>query len=106
MTDRRRPAGPGAIRKALDAAVKVGPVTPADDAAVALARRYADALDATTSPDLLDSLGPKLLATLTALGLTGAGRSAKSAPAAPTVPDELQAKRDRAARRRERAVPR
>lgn len=43
-----------------------------DAAVVRLARRYAAAIDA--DPDALETFGPKLLAALTALGATPAGR--------------------------------
>lgn len=95
----------GPIARALADAVKVGPVTPADRAAVELARRYALAIDADPNPELLAELGPKLLAVLSALGLTAAGRGAKSGAAGPTVGDELGAARARARERRARAVP-
>lgn len=94
------PARRGPIARALAEAIKAGPVTPADRAAVELAKRYAVAIDADPSPELLDTLGPKLLATLTALGLTVAGRGAKSGSSGPTVPDELAALRTSASKRR------
>lgn len=99
-----RPARRGPLARAVADSVKVGPVTPADQAAAELAKRYAVALDADPDPALLNQLGPKLLATLTALGLTAAGRSARGgAPAPPAVDDELAAARRRAAERRVRA---
>jgi hypothetical protein len=45
---------------------------------------------ALSAHSVMSDLGPKLLATLTALGMTAAGRSAKGgAPDGPRVPDEL-----------------
>lgn len=98
------PARRGPITRALAEAIKAGPVTPADRAAVELAKAYATALDAAPGPELLDALGPKLLATLTALGLTAAGRAAKrGTPAGPSLPAQLEAARAAARARRERA---
>lgn len=68
-----------------------------DDAARFLARYYAATID--DNPDQLEQLGPKLLVTLEALGLTPRARSAatQGAPSAGTNPlDQL---RDRRARR-------
>jgi hypothetical protein len=82
-----------ALRQAL-AAVDT---SPADGAAVRLATGYAKALD--DDPDQLDQLGPKLLATLTALAMTPAGRAAILGKGAPTREpaasplDELRARR-------------
>ncbi len=45
-------------------------------------------------------LGPKLLAVLTALGMTGAGRAARGGSSAPAVPDQLAELRARAEARR------
>jgi ABC-type tungstate transport system permease subunit len=58
-----------ALRRSL-AALEAGPV---DAAVVRLATGYAKALD--DDSGLLDQLGPKLLATLTALGMTPAARA-------------------------------
>lgn len=72
------------------------PPSERDTAAVQLAFRYAAAIDATDDPDLLAELGPKLLACLSALGMTVAGRGQKGgqANAAPqqTKLDELRAR--------------
>jgi len=56
-------------------------IQPSDRAGVQLVRRYAQLLDAARGADteaaVYNELGPKLLAALTALGLTPAGRGAK-----------------------------
>ncbi|WP_435070443.1 terminase small subunit [Amycolatopsis thermoflava] len=46
---------------------------PEDEAAAALARRYADVLD--SEPDALVKVGPLLLACLESLGMTAKGRA-------------------------------
>lgn len=48
---------------------------PQDRAAAVLALEYARTID--NDPDALDALGPKLLAVLTALGMTPSGRGVK-----------------------------
>lgn len=88
MTARRRPALPALVEQ-LDAALADAPTLPRDAAAVALARRYAAALDATDAPALLADLGPKYAQLLAQLGMTPAGRGAYkggAAGAAPTTP--------------------
>lgn len=91
----------GPLTKAVAAALKDAPTLPRDVAAIALVRRYAHLLDAVRGADgeadVYDRLGPKLLAALTALGMTAAGRGAKGggqgvgAVASPL--DELRARR-------------
>lgn len=66
-------AGQPNITTALRAALKETPLRSADHATVELARRYAADIDAGGE---LGKLGPPLLACLTALGMTPAGRSA------------------------------
>lgn len=62
---------------------------------------YEKVADALAEHSVASDLGPKLLAVLTSLGMTAAGRSAKGGAAdGPRVPDELAALRDRAAGRR------
>jgi hypothetical protein len=60
---------------------------------------YNKIADALSEHSVASDLGPKLLAVLTSLGMTAAGRSAKGgAPDGPRVPDELgklRAERDR-----------
>jgi hypothetical protein len=72
----------GPLTRALAAAVKDARPSPRDAAALALARRYAQLIDAARGEleesDTLDRLGPKLLAALSALGLTLAGRGTKA----------------------------
>lgn len=92
------PAGP--LSAAVDCSVDALSLTPADEAAAALARQYALAIDA--DPDELGNLGPKLLAALTALGATPAARSrSRAVPAVEVDEDELTLRRlrggDRAA---------
>lgn len=76
---------------------------PSDQAAVELALMYAANID--TDPDLIDKLGPKLLAALDALGATPKARKAQTGKAAaddsaPTNPlhrirDDIAARRAR-----------
>jgi hypothetical protein len=85
----------GSIGRAVAAALKDAQLLPQDAAAVALVRRYAATLD--SYPDTLEDLGPKLLAALTALGMTPAGRGVKgggsgAGPVASKL-DELRARR-------------
>jgi hypothetical protein len=91
------------LMNALTRALKDAPTLPRDAAAIALAKRYAEALDAL--PDdaqELDTLGPKLLRTLESLGMTPAGRSTRggTADGQPTVDDDLAKLRERANQRR------
>ncbi|KXK61959.1 hypothetical protein AWW66_10995 [Micromonospora rosaria] len=82
------------------AALKDAPLLPQDAAGKALVRRYAAAIDADPTPELLADLGPKLLAALTALGLTPAGRGAKGGAPGGVVAgklDELRARREQRA---------
>ena len=93
---------PGRLETAVRAALDAHHTQPADAGAVELALTYARAIDV---EDDLAKLGPPLLATLAALGLTPAARAAlaKGASGEPaTNPlDELRARRaaraDRAA---------
>jgi hypothetical protein len=62
------------IVSALRASLKAVAVRPEDKAAVALAEKYAALLDGQESD--ITKVGPAFLATLTALGLTPAGRAA------------------------------
>lgn len=69
----------------------------ADDSVTEAFTKITEALSAHS---VASDLGPKLLATLTSLGMTAAGRSAKGgAPDGPKVPDELGALRARARER-------
>lgn len=74
-------AAQGPLTRAVAAALKVAPLQPQDAAGKALVRRYAVAIDGDPTPELLADLGPKLLAALTALGLTPAGRGVKGGAA-------------------------
>lgn len=83
---------------ALRTALKGVTVQPADGAAVRLAYGYAQLIDA--DPETLTKVGPELLRTLTALGMTPAGRAAvvgKGVGNADTTPasplDELRERR-------------
>lgn len=85
------------IRFAVDAAIDSAPLDARDVAAQQLAREYADAID--DDPDRLSDMGPKLLATLAALGLTPTARGATKggdggSPVASRL-DELRARRKR-----------
>ncbi|MFE9748456.1 hypothetical protein ACFYOT_26415 [Saccharothrix saharensis] len=62
------------ISEALSASVSALDLKPQDKAAVELARRYAALLDAPDGD--VGRFGPLLLSTLTALGMTPAGRAA------------------------------
>jgi len=86
-----------AVQTAIDALT----LTPADSGAVKLAHSYATAIDAADEPaDMLDRLGPKLLAALEALGATPRARAVRkggaSAPVASKL-DELRARREKRA---------
>ena len=63
----------GELRERLDEALAITPVSDSDAAAVALARAYADAIDA-GEPGALKDLGSRLLTTLDALGMTPLAR--------------------------------
>ncbi len=92
----------GQNERALSDALRNATVADRDRAGVALARRYAQLLDAARDlPGEVETyadLGPKLLTALTALGLTPAGRGAKGgagdAPAIVSPLDELRARRE------------
>lgn len=86
------------LRQAVAATVRALTLTPADTGAVRLALDYAAAIDdADEQADALAALGPKLLATLEALGATPAAR-AKAKPTTGGKP-ESQLGKLRAARR-------
>jgi hypothetical protein len=77
-----------------------GALIGADDAAKEAYHKIKEALAAHS---VASDLGPKLLAVLTSLGMTAAGRSAKGgAPDGPKVDDQLAALRARAQQRRTR----
>jgi hypothetical protein len=63
----------GELRQKLDEALGITTVSSSDAAAVALARAYADAIDA-GGAEALKELGSKLLTTLDALGMTPLAR--------------------------------
>lgn len=95
-------ANSGPMTRAVTEALRDAPTLPRDKAAVALVRRYAQLLDAARGTareeELYADLGPKLLAALTALGMTAAGRSKKDTPQGANVNnplDELRARRER-----------
>lgn len=92
----------GPLTRAVAAALKDAPLLDQDAAGKALVRRYAAAIDADPTPEVLADLGPKLLTALTALGLTPAGRGGKGGaqggnPVAGKL-DELRARREQRAR--------
>lgn len=69
-------------------------LSPEDAAAGQLARRYAAAIDAAITPaDVLNDLGPKLLAVLEALGATPRARAAVVKSQQPAGPSKLSALR-------------
>lgn len=125
----------GPMAAAVESALEEAPTLTRDEAAVALARRYAALLDEATpaskyrepllmieqalprdphvelafrkiadalgAHSVVSDLGPKLLATLTALGMTATGRAPKvGGGSGPQVEDELAKLRARAAKRR------
>jgi hypothetical protein len=96
----------GPNERQLVVALKDAQVPNRDQAAVQLARRLAQLLDAARGTDeeaaVYSDLGPKYLAALTALGLTLAGRNVKGGitsgpPASRTKLDQLRDKRERRA---------
>lgn len=82
-------ASPGPISRALAAALKDAKIPDRDAAAVALIRRYAYLLDEARGTEgesrVFSELGPKLLAALTSVGLTLAGRGAQAQGGDPGV---------------------
>lgn len=85
-----------AIREAIDVLYRLDPLV-----AGQLDKPFARIVDALGAHSVASDLGPKLLAVLTALGMTAAGRSAKGgAPDGPKVPDQLGELRMRAQQRR------
>lgn len=93
----------GPLRTSLAAALDALPLPPTDQAAVALAERYAHELDAADGAGDVAKLGPPYLAALTALGMTPAARKTLTkggdTDAAPRNPLDLLAEK-RAARGR------
>lgn len=93
------PTDSGPIARALADSLKDAQVEARDRAGVALARRLAQLLDAARGTkgeaDVFADLAPKYLTTLTALGLTPAGRGkgGTSGGTASTALDELRARR-------------
>lgn len=86
----------GRITDTLETALRSVETTPADAATVELARRYAALIDG--EGDLI-KVGPLLLATLTALGMTPKARTAVVPPeggsSGGSKADELRARRAR-----------
>jgi hypothetical protein len=64
------------VSQALRIALADTEYTPSDTAAVALAVKFAEIIDGTRDAKLVADLGSKLLAVLTALGMTPAARAA------------------------------
>ena len=92
----------GSISRAVTSALKDAQLPPRDAAGVALVKRYAAILDTYgDDPAMVGDLGPKLLAALTALGLTAAGRAAKGGSSGVAAVagklDELRARREKRA---------
>jgi len=83
----------GLLKAALSETLAALNLTPADTAAVRLARKYADAIDADEA--VLDVYGPTLLAVLEQLGATPAARAkAKGGKAPDAAPNRLAKLRD------------
>lgn len=74
------------LSDAVREAVTAGQLTASDGAAVALLYAYARAIDQADSPEMLAEMGPRLLAGLSALGLTVAGR--RATPQNPPKPSQ------------------
>ena len=72
MAERALRSADDLLAAVVDTSIKALTLQPEDAAVVRLARQYAAAIDA--DPDTLDAMGPKLLAALTALGASPAGR--------------------------------
>ncbi|MEZ5411041.1 MAG: hypothetical protein R2761_23625 [Acidimicrobiales bacterium] len=92
------------VRSALESSLpSLSALSPADGAAVELARAYADAID--RDPDELVKLGPKLLDVLGSLLMTPKARAAV-ATGAPELPEgnPIDALRERRAERNGKAA--
>lgn len=72
---------PVSVSRALTSALKAVETAPEDEAVVALAKRYAAAIDSEARG--LAGFGKELLATLSALGMTPAARKAVAAGVTP-----------------------
>ena len=99
-------ANPGPLEQGVTNALQDTPMLPRDQATAALALHYAALID-DAAPDeeqaitVASDLGPKLLAALTALGMTPTSRKTQNGgTGAVVVSDELKALRDRADQRR------
>jgi hypothetical protein len=100
LTTDREKVGP--IGRDLAKSLRAAPRQDIDAGAIALARRLAHLLDAARGEygeaGVFNDLGPKYLATLTALGLTPAGRGVKGGGQVVNGAgklDELRARRER-----------
>jgi hypothetical protein len=94
----------GLMFKAVKFAFKNAKILPSDYGAAQLMFKYArlldKALDADNEAEIYNDLGPKLLAVLTALGMTPAARGAKGGGQGGDVAnklDELRARREKRA---------
>jgi hypothetical protein len=87
------------VRRALDDALRSAQIPAKGGAAVALAKRLASDIDATTDPDLLAKLTARYLPVLEALGLTmkpAAGAAKEGASGEPRSSlDEIRERRAR-----------
>lgn len=95
----RASAPPPSLLGALESALRSVVLTPADGAAVALAREYAKSIDELGAA-AQDKLGGKLLDVLEALGMTPKARAALTKGAEPPKHsglDELRARREKRA---------
>ena len=94
----------GPMESAFAKALREASVPPSDGAAVALAVRYCELLDAARGgvdeEKLFADLGPRLLAVLTSLGMTLAGRPAKGVVTGAAEESPLKRQRDELAARR------
>jgi hypothetical protein len=85
----------GSLSAALSDTVSALDLEAQDDAVVALALAYAEAIDEQSGdPDALNSLGPKLLSTLVELKATPKSRTVKSAAPVSKVKTPLELMRE------------
>lgn len=94
----------GLMEMAFIRSLQAAPANPSNEAAVSLALRYAQLLDAARGQEaeasVFADLGPKYLAALTALGMTAAGHPLSGGVPSGSAVTPLQRHRDELATRR------